>query len=42
MEAAQQALAADSSWAKYLDKEVRGVYADELSLTTQVISRRLA
>jgi len=42
MEAAQQALAADSSWVKYIDKEVRGVYAEEPSLTTQTISRRLA
>lgn len=41
MEAAQQALAADSSWVKYLDKEVRGVYAEEPSLTTQLIYRRL-
>jgi hypothetical protein len=41
MEAAQQALAADPSWAKYLDKEVRGTYADEPSLTTQLIYRRL-
>jgi len=42
MEAAQQALAADSSWVKYLDKEVRGVYAEEPSHTTQIIYRRLA
>jgi hypothetical protein len=42
VEAAQQALAADPSWATYLDKEVRGTYVDEPSLTTQLIYRRLA
>jgi hypothetical protein len=42
MEASQQALAADPSWAKYLDKEVRGTYAEEPLLTTQLIYRRLA
>jgi hypothetical protein len=41
VEAAQQALAADPSWATYLDKEVRGTYVDEPSLTTQLIYRRL-
>lgn len=42
MEAAQQALAEDTSFGKYIDKEVRGVYADEPSATTQLIYRRLA
>jgi hypothetical protein len=42
LEATQQKLAADPSWAKYVDKEVKGIYADEPSLTTQLIYRRLA
>ena len=42
MEAAQQKLAADPSWAKYVDKEVKGTYTDDPSLTTQRIYRRLA
>ena len=42
MEAAQQKLAADPSWAKYVDKEVKETYADEPSLTTQLIYRRVA
>jgi hypothetical protein len=42
LESAQQALAADADWAKYVDKETAGVYADEPSLTTQLIYRRLA
>jgi len=42
MEAAQQALAGDESWAKFVDKATAGVYADEPSLTTQTIYRRLA
>ena len=42
MEAAEQSMAADPSFGKYVDKEVRGVYADEPSLTTQLIYRRLA
>lgn len=42
LEASQQALAADGSWVAYLDKEVRGVYAEEPSLTTQSIYRRVA
>jgi hypothetical protein len=42
VEAAQQALAADPGWAKYLDKEVRDTYAEEPSLTTQLIYRRRA
>ena len=32
----------DASWAKYLDKEVKGTYADEPGHTTQLIYRRLA
>jgi hypothetical protein len=42
LEAAQQALAGDESWAKFVDKATAGVYADEPSLTTQTIYRRLA
>ena len=42
LEAAQQALATDESWAKFVDKATAGVYADEPSLTTQTIYRRLA
>ena len=42
LEAAQQKLAGDESWAKYLDKEVKGTYTDEPSATTQLIYRRLA
>lgn len=42
LEAAQQALAGDEAWAKFVDKETKGVYAEEPSLTTQIIYRRLA
>jgi hypothetical protein len=42
MEAAQLALAGDEGWAKFVDKETKGVYAEEPSNTTQVIYRRLA
>jgi len=42
MEATQQKLAADPSWAKYVDKEVKGTYVDDPSMTTQLIYRRLA
>ena len=42
LEAAQQTLASDPSWAKYLDKEVKGTYTDEPGQTTQLIYRRLA
>ena len=42
LETAQQALAGDESWAKFVDKETAGVYAEEPSLTTQIIYRRLA
>lgn len=42
MEAAQQALAADTSWVKFLDKEVGGVYNNDPSVTQQRIFRRLA
>jgi hypothetical protein len=42
LEAAQQALVADEGWAKLVDKATAGVYADEPSLTTQIIYRRLA
>jgi hypothetical protein len=42
LEAAQQALNGDAEWAKFVDKETKGVYAEEPSLTTQTIYRRLA
>ena len=42
LEAAQQKLAADTSFTKYIDKEVKDTYADEPSVTTQLIYRRLA
>ena len=42
LEAAQQALVGDADWAKFVDKETKGVYTDEPSLTTQTIYRRLA
>jgi hypothetical protein len=42
MEAAQQALAGDQDWAKFVDKSTKGVYVEEPSLTTQLIYRRLA
>jgi hypothetical protein len=42
LEAAQQSLASDESWAKFVDKATTGVYAEEPSLTTQTIYRRLA
>ncbi len=42
LEAAQQALASDQDWAKFVDKETKGVYVEEPSLTTQIIYRRLA
>ena len=42
MEAVQDKLAADPSWAQYVDKETRGVYAEDPALTTQLIFRRLA
>jgi hypothetical protein len=41
MESAQLALAGDQDWAKFVDKSTKGVYADEPSLTTQLIYRRL-
>ena len=42
LETTQQKLAADPSWAKYVDKEVKGTYVDDPSMTTQLIYRRLA
>ena len=42
VDAAQQALAADAGWLKFLDKEVKGTYADELGASTQLLFRRLA
>lgn len=42
VEAAQQALAADASWLKFLDEGVKGTYSDDPSATTQLLFRRLA
>lgn len=42
METAQQALAADESWGKYIDKEVADVYAEAPGFTTQLIYRHMA
>lgn len=42
MEAAEQAMAADASWLKFIDKETAGVYAENTSPTTSTIYRRLA
>jgi hypothetical protein len=42
LEAAQQALNGDPSWAQFVDKATAGVYAEEPSLTTQTIYRRIA
>jgi hypothetical protein len=42
LEAAQQALNSDASWAQFVDKATAGVYTDDPSMTTQVIYRRLA
>jgi hypothetical protein len=42
MEASEAALMADPTWGEYVDREVTGVYADEPSMTTQLIYRRIA
>jgi hypothetical protein len=42
MEAAEQAMAADAGWLKFIDKETSGVYAENTSPTTSTIYRRLA
>jgi hypothetical protein len=42
LQKAQEALQADASWAQYLDKHTRGVYAEAPFLTTQLIYRHLA
>jgi hypothetical protein len=42
LEAAQDALASDESWAQFVDQATAGVYAEEPALTTQTIYRRLA
>ena len=42
MEAAEQAMAADPSWLKFIDKEAAGVYAENNASTTSTIYRRLA
>jgi len=41
MEAAQQKLAADTKFSEYVDKSVKGVYAEEPTLTRQLIYRRI-
>jgi hypothetical protein len=41
MERAQQALAADAKFGEFIDKNVRGVYSDEPSVTRQLIYRRV-
>jgi hypothetical protein len=41
MEAAQEALASDAEWIKYVDREVVGVYAEEPAMTTQLVLRRI-
>ena len=41
MEAAQQALAADTSFSAFLDKNVKGVYVDDPSVTQTIILRRI-
>lgn len=42
LQAAQEALAADPSWARMIDDEAAGAYAEEPAMTTQRIYRRLA
>jgi hypothetical protein len=42
LERSQQALAADAKFGEFIDKNVRGVYADEPSETRQLIYRRIA
>jgi hypothetical protein len=42
MERAQQALAADASLTKFIDDNVPGVYAEDFTLTRQLVYRRLA
>ena len=41
LEAAQQALGADPSWVDMIDKKAAGAYAEEPSITTQLIYRRI-
>jgi hypothetical protein len=40
-EAAQQKLAADTKFAEFVDKSVRGVYSEELTATNQLLYRRI-
>lgn len=42
LQAGQEALAADPSWARMIDEEAAGAYAEEPAMTTQRIYRRLA
>jgi hypothetical protein len=42
MERAQQAMAADTKFNEFVDKSVRGVYADDMALTRQLVFRHLA
>ena len=41
MERAQHALAADASFTRFIDDNVRGVYAEDFAFTRQLIYRRL-
>ncbi len=41
LERAQQALAADTSFIKFIDDKVRGVYVEDFAITRQLIYRRL-
>jgi hypothetical protein len=41
MDRAQQALSADASFARFIDDNVRGVYAEDFTITRQLIYRRL-
>jgi hypothetical protein len=41
MERAQQALAADTSFIKFIDDKARGVYVEDYAITRQLIYRRL-
>jgi hypothetical protein len=41
MEKAQQALAADTTFVKFIDDKVRGVYVEDFEITRQLIYRRL-
>jgi hypothetical protein len=42
LERSQEALAADATFAEFVDKSVRGVYVDDPSMTQQLIYRHIA